>query len=55
MNVKSEIRKTEEAIEKLLDKLERNTGIRAFRMQVLSQRGDDASITITPDEKGGRY
>ena len=55
MNIKEQIRQTEEAIEDLLDKLEESTGVRAFRIQVLSQRGDDASITITPDDKGGRY
>lgn len=55
MNIKEQIRETEEAIEQKLDDLEQATGVRAFRIQVLSQRGDDASITITPDDKGGRY
>jgi len=55
MNIKEQIRETEEAIESLLDQLEDATGVRTFRIQVLSQRGDDASITITPDDKGGRY
>jgi len=55
MNIKEQIRETEEAIESLLDELEEATDVRAFRIQVLSKRGDDASITITPDDKGGRY
>lgn len=55
MTTKEQIREAEESIERTLDDLENDTNIRAFRLTVISQRGDDASITITPDDKGGKY
>ena len=54
MTIKEQIREAEESIERTLDALEKETNVRAFRLTVLSQRGDDASINITPDDKGGR-
>ena len=55
MTTKEAIRHAETKIEQALDELEDSHGIRAFRMQVISERGDNAEITITPDDKGGRY
>ena len=55
MTTKEAIRQAEEIIENALDELESSHGIRAFRLQVISERGQDAEVTITPDDKGGRY
>ena len=55
ITIKEAIRKTETKIEGALNDLEESHGIRAFRMQVISERGQTATITITPDDKGGRY
>ena len=55
MTIKEQIREAEESIERTLDALEKETNVRAFRLTVISQLGDDASINITPDNKGGRY
>jgi len=52
---KEHIRNAEARIEGILDELETHTNVRAFRLTVLSQRGDNAEITITPDDKGGKY
>jgi hypothetical protein len=55
MTIKEQIREAEESIERTLDALEEETNVRAFRLTVLSQRGDDASINISTDDRGGRY
>ena len=52
ITTKEAIRKTETKIEGALNDLEESHGIRAFRMQVISERGQTAEITITPDDKG---
>jgi len=54
MDIKETIRDAEEAIEEILDQLETTVGVRAFRINIIGQRGYPASVTITPDDKGGR-
>tara|TARA_R110000796_G_scaffold169952_1_gene286786 strand:- start:100 stop:273 length:174 start_codon:yes stop_codon:yes gene_type:complete len=55
ITTKEAIREAESKIEGALNDLEESHGIRAFRMQVISERGQNAEITITPDDKGGRH
>lgn len=53
-NTKDEIRKAEEKIEKILDDLHRQHGVRTFRLQIISDRSEDLEVSITPYYKGGR-
>ena len=54
-STKQKIREAEEKIENILDALESSCNVRAFRIAIVSTRGEQAEITITPDDKGGRY
>ncbi len=55
MTAKESIRDAETKIEETLNNLEGSQNIRAFRIQVLSERGQKAQVTITPDVAGGRF
>ena len=52
---KEAIHAAEKKIENVLNDLEDSHDIRAFRMQIISERGQNAEVTITPDVTGGRF